>query len=62
MPLPNLHIADTCKLGKGINLYFVSEAVKMTRYFKPCNSNYMIFERLLAALHLDIFNRLYIVK
>ena len=44
------------------NLYFVSEAVKMTGHFKPCNSNYMIFGRLLAALNLDIFNRLYIVK
>jgi hypothetical protein len=44
------------------NLYCVSQAVEMNRYFIPCNSNYMLFERLLAALHLDIFNRLYIVK
>ena len=33
------------------NLYFVLHAVEMGRYFRPCNSNYMLCERLLAALY-----------
>jgi hypothetical protein len=33
------------------NLYFVLHAVEMRRYFRPCNSNYMLCERLLAALY-----------
>jgi hypothetical protein len=42
------------------NLCFVSQAVEMTKYFKPCNSKYMLFERLLSSLHLDVFNRCYL--
>jgi hypothetical protein len=42
MPLPNLHIADICKLGKGINYYhangdFLRKNVSLREWLKGVN-------------------------